>query len=90
MRNEVDLQKAVLEEAQTELAARTQTADSIEADIHRLREVQQDFSTRHAQLVAEIAQQQRTPAKASVEDEARKAQQIFWDTVARRKAVAGH
>ena len=81
-RKEVDLQKAVLEEAQSELAARAQTVDSIVADLQRLREVQQDLSARHAQLVAEAAQQQRVPAQPSLEDEAQKAQQLLWNTAA--------
>ena len=85
-KGEVDLQKAVLEEARVELDVRTQAVDSIEADLHRLREVQKDLSTRHAQLLAEAAQQQRAPAQCP-EAVAKKAQQMLWDTAASLRQV---
>ena len=79
-RHEVELQKMVVDEAQAVLATRAQAVDTIDADLRRLREVQQDLSTRHAKLVAEAAQQQRYVAQPSVEDAAQKAQQLLWST----------
>ena len=81
-KKEVDLQKAVVEEALAELAARAHAVDSIDADLQRLREVQQELSTRHANLVAEAAQQQRAPLQTCAEDEAQRAQQLLWNTAA--------
>ena len=77
-RDAVQQQAAILEEAKVELNARTQAADEIEADIHRLEEVQIDLSKKHAQLVAEITQQQRGPPPP-VEGEAERAQRLLWD-----------
>ena len=80
-KQEVELQKTVVEKAQAELAARAQAVEDIDVDLQRLRDVQQELSTRHAQLVAEAAQQQRTP-ETGPEDTAQRAQQLLWNTAA--------
>ena len=79
-RHEAELQKVVVEEAQSVLATRVQAVESIERDIHRLMQVQEDLSRRHAELAAEAAKQQggneRPP---SLEEAAQQAQQLLWN-----------
>ena len=77
----VEEQKAVVEEAQSELANRAAAADSCEADLQRLKEVLQDLARRHAELVAAVAQP-RPPPQLSAEAVAQRAQQWLYSTAA--------
>ena len=77
----VEAQKAIVEEAQTELASRATMADSYEADLQRLKEVQQDLARRHAELVAAAAQPRPQP-QLTAESAAQRAQQWLYSTAA--------
>ena len=80
-RHEVDLQKLVVEEAQSVLATRAQAVESIEGDLQRLRQVQEDLSRRHTELAAEAAKQQSgSDVLPRLEDTAQKAQELLWNT----------